>query len=153
MRIDKSSAATPPLSAEQLIQLVKVAAVEETGNRAVFNRRHDPYILKWIKNLGVDTVIQTIKDTDFTQMDYFYSEEDGEICMWEKLFLDRQLSNYEELRSTEYQEVHPFFIVEEKKKSWNPVLELAIIQDEWGPRHPKAREFARKWNISLEQGE
>ena len=146
-----SLAAAPLPSAVSSIQQVKKAAFEETSNRSVFNKRHDEHILKWIGQLGLEAVIRTIRDTDFKSIDYFYTEVDEEICCWEKMFLDSQLSRYEELKEGEYQKVNPTLreIFTKPKAVWNKDEELRKLQDRFGIRSPEARDFAMKWGMSI----
>jgi hypothetical protein len=96
---EKNLLASPAPSATDLsgaIQEVKKKAFKLIQNRSVFNKRHDEHLERWIGNCGLHRILDSLDAHDFTTLDYFYSEVDEKICLWEKMFLDSQLARYEE---------------------------------------------------------
>jgi len=128
------------------LEALKVAAFENCGNRAVFNRRHDPYLRKYVALLGYEFILHEIETCNYTHLDYFYSEKRGVIGRWDDIDKRNQESRYAEEKREVVAEAKETR-VNDGLTHWDPLLEMAGLQAEFGPRHPKCVEFARKWNL------
>ena len=125
---------------------LKVAAYERCGNRAVFNRRHDPYLRKYVGLLGYDFILNELQCCNYTHLDYFYSEKRGVIGRWDDI--DKQRQDME--RAIKKREVLAEARLTRKTDGpakWDAEVELEKLEETLGPRHPDSLEFARKWNL------
>ncbi len=98
----KNTESAPPTpsatTSKKAIQEVKKKACVLLGTRSVFNKRHDKHLSLWIANLGLQSVLDSLDNHNFESLDYFYSEVNENVCLWEQMFLRRQESEYEEKR-------------------------------------------------------
>ena len=127
------------------IQALKVAAYERCGNRSVFHHRHDVYLRKYIALLGYEFILSELQTCDYTHLDYFYSEKRGVIGRWDDIDKRRQESRLAAEKAAVLKEAR--LTREVESPTWTAYASYALLCDEYGERHPKSVEFARKWGL------
>lgn len=86
-----------------------IEAIDKTGHRACMNHRHDEHILYYGRLLGWKVLLKTIRETQFTMLDYFYRTRGGETSLWGRLVADKQDQETEDRKAQKSEPVHKQF--------------------------------------------
>lgn len=91
------------------VYCLKYEAIDKTGHRACMNHRHDEHILYYGRLLGWKVLLKTIRETQFTMLDYFYRTKEGETSLWGGLVADMQEQETENRKAQKHESIDQRF--------------------------------------------
>ena len=135
----------------------------KTGTAQVWNARYRDGLNEYLDRYGVDVLIGSLVRSEFTNVEYAFEiwkglDDRTEDQEW---WIPAARERYHQMRKEYLQGKMDGSGVDtmakrlntnttRRKKRWIPILELKKIQKRTGlPRGPDAREFARKWGLTV----